>query len=38
MEAIEIGSTSWYVVMLFGGLAVGVAVAIARIVFNKDDE
>jgi hypothetical protein len=37
MEAIEIGSTSWYVVLLFAGLAVGVAIAIARVVFGKNE-
>lgn len=36
MDAVEIGSTSWYVVMLFAGLAAGVAIAIARVVFRKD--
>lgn len=35
METIEIGSTSWFVLMLLAGLAVGVAIAIARIVFGK---
>ena len=34
---IEIGSTAWYVLMLMAGLAVGVAVAIARAVFRKDE-
>ena len=34
---IEFGTTAWYVLMVLAGLAVGVAVAIARTVFNKDD-
>ena len=34
----ETDSTSWYVLMLMAGLAVGVAIAIARTVFSKDDE
>ena len=33
----EIGSPAWYVVMLMAGLAAGVAVAIARVVFRKDE-
>lgn len=37
MEAVEFGSTAWYVVMLFAGLAVGIAIAIARVVFRNDD-
>ena len=37
MDAVEIGSTSWYVVLLFAGVAVGVAIAIARIVFGKNE-
>lgn len=37
MDAVEFGSTSWYVVLLFAGLAVGVAIAIARVVLRKDD-
>ena len=35
--ALDFGSTSWYVVMLLAGLAVGVAVAIAKAVFDKDE-
>jgi len=38
MDAIEIGSTTWYTLMLLAGLTVGAAVAIARIAFRKDDE
>lgn len=34
---IEFGSTAWYVLMLLAGLAVGVAVAMARSIFRKDD-
>ena len=34
---IEFGTTAWYVLMVLAGLAVGVAVAIARTVFTKDD-
>lgn len=34
----ETDSTSWYVIMLLAGLAVGVAIAIAKTVFEKDDE
>ena len=34
---IEFGSTAWYVVMVLAGLAVGVVVAVARTIFNKDD-
>ena len=34
----ETDSTSWFVLMLLAGIAVGVAVAIARVVFDKDDE
>ncbi len=37
MDAVEFGSTNWYVVMLLAGVAVGVAVALARIVFRKDE-
>lgn len=37
MDAVEIGSSSWYVVLLFAGLAVGVAIAIAKVVFGKDE-
>ncbi len=37
MDALEIGSTAWYVVMLMAGLAVGVAIAIGRTIFRKDD-
>ncbi len=36
-SAIPYDSTAWYVVMLMAGLAVGVAVAIARTIFRKDD-
>jgi hypothetical protein len=34
---LEFGSTAWYVVMLLAGVAVGVAVAIARTIFRKDE-
>jgi hypothetical protein len=34
---LDLGSTGWYVVMLMAGLAVGIAIAIARTVFRKDD-
>ena len=37
MEAIEIGSTAWYVILLFAGLAVGVAIAIGRVVFRDKE-
>ena len=37
MGAIEIGSTAWYVVLLFAGLAVGVAIAMARVVFRDKE-
>ena len=35
--ALDFGSTSWYVVMLLAGLAVGVAVAVAKTLFDKDE-
>ena len=31
------GTTAWYVVMLMAGIAVGVAIAIARTIFRKDE-
>ena len=34
---IEPGTTAWYVLMVLAGLAVGVVIAIARTVFDKDD-
>ena len=34
---LEFGTTAWYVVMLLAGLAVGVAVAIARTIFRRDE-
>ena len=34
---LELGTTAWYVVMLMAGLAVGVAIAIARAIFRNDD-
>ncbi len=34
--SIEFGTTAWYVLMVLAGLAVGVAVAIARTIFDKD--
>lgn len=37
MDPVAFGSTSWYVVMLAAGLVVGVAIAIARVVFGKDE-
>ncbi len=33
----EPGTTSWYVIMLLAGLAVGVAIAMARTVFRRDE-
>ncbi len=33
----EPGTTNWYVIMLLAGLAVGVAIAIARTVFRRDE-
>lgn len=35
---ISFGSTGWYILLLMAGLTVGVAIAIARIAFRKDDE
>ena len=37
MDAIEIGSTAWYVLLLFAGLAVGVAIAMVRAIFSGKD-
>ncbi len=34
---LEFGSTAWYVVMVLAGVAVGVAIAIARTIFRKDE-
>ncbi len=34
-EIIDTGSTSWYVLLLLAGLAVGVAIAIAQKVREK---
>ena len=33
---IEFGTTAWYVLMVLAGLAVGVAIAVARTIFDKD--
>lgn len=35
MDGIEIGSAAWYVVLLLGGVAVGVAIALAQKIFRK---
>lgn len=37
MDAIPIGSTAWYVLLLMAGLAVGVAIAVAQKVFRDRD-
>ena len=37
MNGIEFGSTSWFVLMILAGLAVGVAIAVARTIFERDD-
>lgn len=34
MAGIEFGSPAWYVLLLMAGVAVGVAVAIARTIFR----
>ena len=34
---IEFGTTSWYVMMILAGLAVGVVVALARTLFEDDE-
>ena len=34
---IEFGTTAWYVMMILAGLAVGVVVAVARTLFERDD-
>ena len=33
----EFGSTAWFVVMLMAGVAVGVVVALVRILLDKDE-
>ena len=33
----EFGSTGWFVLMLLAGLAVGVAIAIGKTLFNRDE-
>ena len=37
MGAVEIGSGAWYALLLFAGLAVGVAIAMARVAFRDKD-
>jgi hypothetical protein len=36
MESAFIGSTAWYVFLLLGGIAVGVAIAMAMKAIGKD--
>lgn len=36
MEGIDPGSTSWYLILLLGGLAVGAAIAMVQKIFRKD--
>ena len=38
MDGIEFGSGAWYVLLLMAGLAVGVAIAIARAIFSRGDD
>jgi len=34
---VDYDSTNWYLVMLLAGVAVGVSIAIARVIFRRDD-
>ncbi len=36
MDGIDPGSTSWYIILLFAGLAVGVAIAMVQKIIRKD--
>lgn len=37
MNGFEFGTTGWYVMMVLAGLAVGVVIAVARTLFERDD-